>query len=667
MRFGRTFLALTGLCGVALTCLISLADEPAEEIPYPSAPPAEVAEHYSRSPEPARPNVIEFGGDFLGSKTPAPEPPSSFDPVVPVGAPPQPAETADVFDNAEYGEDAPSEEFNPFHVSPPPQPMKPELENLENIAIPELPMEPPKRGGVTILNTPVRMPAAPAALEPPAVSPVPVSDPVALPAVPVMPPTAAPAPVAPTVNAAAPPANGPEVSQVSLEWVKRSEINVGQECQCDLLVKNTGDAAVRDVSVIAVFPAAARLLPTTKPAPTPNGKQLVWALGELGPGQSQVISVHLIPTSRKDMNAFASVQYSAVANTVFKVQEPLLEVVLKGPKEIQVGDPASQIIQVSNPGTGTARNVEVKAHIPPGLEHPQGKQLALSIGSLNAGETRMIRLALAAVSGGTHQIKVLAEAKFAPEQAPYLRKLVETDIRVISPSVQVAVNGPSLRYKNRNATYNITVANDGTAVSNNIRVMHKVPEGFRFVSATDGGKFDGLSKTVAWFAGRVEPGQSTKVAVTLEAVKLGDYVHQVSATTDQGIRSEGEAATKVDGIAALVLEVKDLDDPVEVGVETAYEIHVKNQGTKHAQNVAVACELPAGLELVGVNSAVKHNLQGRILVFQALPMLDAEKSAVYRVIVRGQGDGYQRFRARLSSDSIQEPLLVEELTRFYGE
>ncbi len=186
----------------------------------------------------------------------------------------------------------------------------------------------------------------------------------------------------------------------------------------------------------------------------------------------------MIPTSRGDLTASAVVHFTSAAATAFRVQEPLLEVALQGPKEVQIGDPASQIIQVSNPGTGTARNVEIKALIPEGLEHPQGKQLTMAIGSLNPGETRMVRLALSAVQGGKHQIKVLADAKLNPNEAPYLRKLIESDISIISPSVKVVVDGPGLRYKNRNATYNLAVSNDGTADSNNVRVMHKVPDGF---------------------------------------------------------------------------------------------------------------------------------------------------------------------------------------------
>jgi uncharacterized repeat protein (TIGR01451 family) len=478
-----------------------------------------------------------------------------------------------------------------------------------------------------------------------------------------------PAPVSaePALDVNVRPTTGPQSAVVTLEWVKRTEVNVGQPCQCDLLVKNAGEIPASNISVRASFPALARLLPATTPAPAPEGNLLKWQLGDLAPGEAKTIEVHLIPTARGDLNASAFVQFTSAAATAFRVQEPLLDVVLQGPKEVQLGDPASQIIQVSNPGTGTAQNVQIKALIPAGLEHSQGKQLTMSIGSLNPGETRMVRLALSAVNGGTHPIKILAEAKLSPESAPYLRKLSETEITIIAPSVKVVVDGPGLRYKNRNATYNISVANDGTAVSNNVRVMHKVPEGFKFVSANEGGKYDALSKTVAWFVGRIQPGQASAMTVTLEAVTLGDFVHEVSAMTDQGARSEDHMPTRVEGIASLALEVKDLNDPVEIGVETAFEIHVKNQGTKHAQNVAVACELPAGVELVDVSAPVPHSMQGRVVVFQALPALDAEKTAIFRIIVKGQADGYHRFRARLASDSIQEPLLVEELTRFYGE
>lgn len=660
MRFGIKFLAITGLCALALSCLMGLAEDgPAPELEGPSflaLPPGQsepAADQpptkYSRNRATNLPMADGFSSLPPGEQS-NPATPAGNQPFFPLESELPSAQGLD--------DDAFHAEFQESNQAPRQPPVVPVQENpppqLEPAATPgQATLFPPEPTPIPAGNATVFNPAesTPAPVEKLKVEPV-------IPALPTSEPLA---------NVPAEPTTGPQTAVVTLEWVKRTEVNVGQECQCDLLVKNAGEIPAQNVSVRAAFPASARLLPSTTPAPTPEGNQLQWQLGELAPKQSKIIQIHMIPTTRGDLTASAFVHFTSAAATAFRVQEPLLEVALQGPKEVQLGDPASQIIQVSNPGTGTARNVEIKALIPPGLDHPQGKQLTMTIGTLNPGETRMVRLALSAVSGGKQQIKVLAEAKLSPEAAPYLRKLSETDIQIISPSVKVQVEGPGLRYKNRNATYNITVANDGTAVSNNVRVMHKVPEGFHFVSATAGGKFDALSKTVAWFVGQIDPGQSSAMSVTLEAVQLGDFEHEISALTDQGARSQDVLPTRIEGISSLALEVKDVNDPVEIGVETAYEVQVKNQGTKHAQNVAVACELPAGVELVDVKAPAAHNLEGRVVIFQALPKLDAEKTAIYRIIVRGKVDGYQRFRARLASDSIQEPLIVEELTKFYGE
>jgi uncharacterized repeat protein (TIGR01451 family) len=670
MRIGIKLLALCGLCGFVLSCLMGLAEDgPAPErsaIDFLALPPGQLEpaaqeppKKYSRTRTAPEPKADGFPNNPVRQSAPQSANPS-FDPLGAELPPATEAASADALIHAQY-QDA---------GFAPDLPMASEEQN----AAPEPAAVPLSEATTLFPASPLPVPAENVPVLPEGEHPTPAVDELVIePAAPVTPLS----PSLPVASLAADPqlatavtvepTTGPQTAMVSLEWVKRTEVNVGQECQCDLVVKNTGDTSARGALVQVSLPASARLLPQTTPAPKLEGNQLQWQLGELAPKQSRTIQIHLIPTSRGDLTTSATVHFAAAAQAAFRVQEPLLEVELQGPKEVQLGDPASQIIQVSNPGTGTARNVEIKALIPEGLEHPQGKQLTMAIGSLNPGETRMVRLALSAVGGGKHQVKVLAEARLNPKEAPYLRKLCESDISIISPSVKVVADGPGLRYKNRNATYEITVVNDGTADSNNVRVLHKIPDGFQFVSATEDGKHDALSKTVAWFVGRIAPGQSTAMSVTLEAVKLGDFEHQISAITDQGARSEDRIPTKVEGIAALTLEVNDINDPVEIGVETAYEIHVKNQGTQFAQNVAVACELPAGVELVDVKAPCAHNLQGRVVVFQNLPKLDADQTATYRIIVRGQADGYQRFRARLASDSIQEPLIVEELTKFYGE
>ena len=52
--------------------------------------------------------------------------------------------------------------------------------------------------------------------------------------------------------------------------------------------------------------------------------------------------------------------------------------------------------------------------------------------------------------------------------------------------------------------------------------------------------------------------------------------------------AEGEQAVLVEGITAIRRSVVDVDDPIEVGGETTYEIRVLNQGSKAATNVQLA-------------------------------------------------------------------------------
>lgn len=463
------------------------------------------------------------------------------------------------------------------------------------------------------------------------------------------------------------PSAGPTECAVSVEWVKKTEINVGQPARCDLVVKNNAATPLHDVVVQAHFPPTLRFLRDTTPLPVSRETHLAWELKTLAAGEVRTIELHFMPDQRGALNAAAFARYTSGTAAVFEVAEPLLKVELKGPTEVQVGDPATQMIAVTNPGTGTAQNVDIKVTVPAGLQHSQGHELAMSIGAINPGETRMVRLPLAAVRGGNHVVQCVAEARLTPQAAPYLRAVGETKLSVVAPSVHVKIDGPALRYKGRNGQFVVTVQNDGTAVSNNVRVVHQLPAGFKFITADAGGQHDAVGRTTAWYVGRIAPGETVALNLMLQATELGPQKHQVSALADNGTRSEAELLTKVDGVAALVMDVSDLADPVEVGSETGYEILVRNEGTKAARNVTVACEIPEGVELVDATGPSKANKGQDLVVYESLAEIPPGKTVKYRVMVRGKRDGYHRFRARLASESIHEPLLVEELTRHYGE
>jgi hypothetical protein len=141
------------------------------------------------------------------------------------------------------------------------------------------------------------------------------------------------------------------------------------------------------------------------------------------------------------------------------------------------------------------------------------------------------------------------------------------------------------------------------------------------------------------------------------------------ATASRGHKAEAIATTRVEGLSALLMELVDLDDPVEVGADTAYEIRVTNTGSKMETNLELVCILPDKMEFRGAKGAdnCRFRVQDKQVIFEALPRLAPRADAVYRVYVRGLAPGDLRFRARIRADGLTEPVLREESTKVYGD
>ncbi len=447
---------------------------------------------------------------------------------------------------------------------------------------------------------------------------------------------------------------------VSVEWVKRGEINVGQECACDLVVKNSGKVSAREVVVEAIFPASVQLT-HAKPEPATVSDHLEWTIPELAAGEERTIQITMIPSQRGDLATTANVRFTGTAASVFKVEEPLLKLTTQAPAEVIVGDPLVQIVTVTNPGTGIAQNVKIQIATPEGLEATRDDRSQIEIGALNPGESRTVRLSFTAIAGGEQTLEVAATADSGLNQA------AEATVHVIAPSLAIAVEGPALRYAGRDARYTLNVTNEGQAATNNVRVTHRIPKGFKFLKADKGGTLDAKTGSVIWTVGHLEPEQSVQLKVQLQAAEIGQFEHHVFASAEHGVTAKADTATQVEGSASLVMEVHDLDDPVEVGVETAYEIRISNTGSKAAQNVGLTFEMPSGVELLNVQSATQHLAKNGLILFNDLPELAPGKTALFRVHVRGAAEGNQRVRARLTSESLEQELITEELTKFYAE
>src|SRR5262249_48252418 len=149
----------------------------------------------------------------------------------------------------------------------------------------------------------------------------------------------------------------------------------------------------------------------------------------------------------------------------------------------------------------------------------------------------------------------------------------------------------------------------------------------------------------------------------------GEHKNQVVATAARGLRADGAIVTRIEGLPALLMELADLDDPVEVGASTSYEIRVTNTGTKTESNLQLVCTVPDQMKCLDARgpAGCPFKVQGNQVIFQPLPKLAPRVDAIYRVSVHCLSPGDCRFRAQITADGLSNPVLREESTRVYGD
>src|SRR5262249_23722565 len=126
-----------------------------------------------------------------------------------------------------------------------------------------------------------------------------------------------------------------------------------------------------------------------------------------------------------------------------------------------------------------------------------------------------------------------------------------------------------------------------------------------------------------------------------------------------------EAVMQAEGVPALLFEVVDLEDPIEVGKETTYEIRIVNTGTMHCTNVKISAAMSEGLVPGAITANVPHKIVGQTLMFEPIAKLPVKGDLIIRVKAKGMIAGDHRFKVQLSCDQLRQPVVKEESTSFF--
>jgi uncharacterized repeat protein (TIGR01451 family) len=262
---------------------------------------------------------------------------------------------------------------------------------------------------------------------------------------------------------------------------------------------------------------------------------------------------------------------------------------------------------------------------------------------------------------GDHRADFIATADHG------LRDDASRNVLALGAKLELNMDGPDFRYVTRPADYHVRVKNSGTTAAENVHLRCSVPKPFAFLEADQRGSYDAASKTINWLLGRLDVGQEMEVGFRLRALAPGQFPLQAQAEAERGLSAQSQHLTRVEGIAAILLEVVDVDDPVEVGAETMYEILVTNQGTEFATGVKITAAVPPGMAITGFHGPSEGRIDGQTINFDAIPRLAPRADAVYRVKVRGDKSGDFRIEVQAVADTLESPVTELESTKIYQD
>lgn len=160
----------------------------------------------------------------------------------------------------------------------------------------------------------------------------------------------------------------------------------------------------------------------------------------------------------------------------------------------------------------------------------------------------------------------------------------------LKESADPSPDGSSLRYT---LTYGVREASGG---STNVVLELPLPPGVSFVSASDGGTYDGGSGTVSWALGNLGPGSSGERSAIVSVdggAAAGSILKTEASLADDGGESMAyRAATRVQPDIPLRIEVVASPDPIRPGETLDLEITVDNTSPFDRTGVEVRLEVP---------------------------------------------------------------------------
>jgi uncharacterized repeat protein (TIGR01451 family) len=322
--------------------------------------------------------------------------------------------------------------------------------------------------------------------------------------------------------------------------------------------------------------------------------------------------------------------------------QPLLEVQQQLPDSLAPGQPATIEIHIYNRGAAPAAGTSARATLPIGWEllaaEPTPEQSSASLrwtlGTLQSGGERTLRLRLAATSGAWSQGELRSVV-----QVSYQASIESTAVAVVKqPAVTLRVMGLEPAPVGEPVSMRIAVTNTGSAPAEDVVLQTILPAGLTHPGGND------LETDV----GTLQPAETKQITLAVTPTQAGEFRHRIRALVRGTPKAEQEARLVAqDWKIAVTANGPRLLYPQWTG---SFEVVLKNEDRRPVCQVSVAVGLPAGLAVVRASDNGVYDGRDRTLRWHLSELKPGEtRTLVWSGVARAVGD--QVCEVRVSSGS----------------
>ena len=370
-----------------------------------------------------------------------------------------------------------------------------------------------------------------------------------------------------------------------------SNPNFGDNVNYTVTVTNDGIGDAKDVVVRDVLSEGLKFVSATGNYTFDEVTRTVTWIVDLAKGESKVFSVIAI------VSGYGNVTNSLVVGnktTGVNVTVPEINPDKTVDNEIpNFGDNVTYTVKVTNDGIGDANNVVITDVLDKGLKflnatgnftYDEKTGTITWIVDLDKGETKTFNVNVTVLGYGVLPNTVAVGNKTA------VRNITVPEIITVKE-----VNSSDIHIGDE-ITYTITVSNSGKINATNVVIRDILPEGLKFINASNGGVYDPVTGIITWIL-NITANSTVDLTADVCVNKSGN----ITNTVNVGNKTSNCTIESGDIVDLEIHIVADKSE-IYVGDNIVYTVTVINNGPSDAINTIANILIPNALSILSYNA-----------------------------------------------------------------